>query len=169
MVWITGLSGAGKTTLALALIRRLRPLGRAILVDGDQVRALFGDDLGHDEASRRIQIGRVQRLARWLADQGQTVVVAALYCHPDLLAWNRAHLPGYFEVYLNMPISFVSARDAKGIYAAGGAGRNIVGMDIPWHEPGAPDYVVEPRMREDPDVMAGKLLAGMSSLFHDRA
>lgn len=147
-IWITGLSGAGKTTLAEALVERMRRRGRpVVLVDGDVIRDLFGASLGFDVDARRVQIGRLQALARFLADQGVDVVVAALYSAPDLLAWNRANLAGYFEVYIEASLALVTGRNSKGLYD--GTTRNVVGVDIDWLAPRSPDLVVEAD-REEP-------------------
>ncbi len=157
VIWITGLSGAGKTSLCEALSRKLKPhLPQLVLIDGDAVRRLFGDTLGHREADRKEQIGRIQRFAKMLSDQGLVVLVAALYCHPDLLAWNRANLIGYFEVYLDAPLDLVQRRDSKGLYAGAAAGDvpHVVGVDIPWHAPQAPDLRLDAGAGMNPDDMA---------------
>ena len=126
VIWITGLSGAGKTSLCDALGRMLKPcLPQLVRIDGDAVRQLFGDALEHTEADRKVQIGRIQRLAKMLSEQGLVVLVAALYCHPDLLAWNRTNLTDYFEVYLDAPLDLVERRDNKGLYAGAAAGEEI--------------------------------------------
>lgn len=146
VVWLTGLSGAGKTTVCLALVELLKPrLPELILLDGDTVRAIFGGDLDHTEPSRHKQITRMRNLAGVLAQQGQVVLVAALYSHPDLLAANRRMLPGYFEIYLDAPMAQLRERDSKGLYAGAEAGTvpNVVGVDIPWHVPVAPDLVLK--------------------------
>jgi cytidine diphosphoramidate kinase len=164
VIWITGLSGAGKTTLAKALVDELSERTHPVLVDGDQIRELFASDLGFDEASRRVQIGRIQRLAKWLSDQGHMVVVAALYSHPDLLAWNRQNLRGYFEVYLDLPLSEVRKRDSKGLYTAalGGDLINVVGVDIRWLAPERPDFVFDTNSIAEPRSMARKLISVLS-------
>jgi adenylylsulfate kinase-like enzyme len=146
VIWITGLSGAGKTTLCDALTRLVKPrLPEFVVVDGDAVRALFGHDLDFTEASRMRQIQRIQALAQELSRQGLVVLVAALYAHPDLLTWNRANLDGYFEVYLEAPLDLVRARDPKALYAKAACGevKDMVGLDIPWHAPRTPDLVLD--------------------------
>ena len=86
VIWITGLSGAGKTTLIQAVAGQVkRNLPELVLLDGDAIRQLFGNDLDYREDSRVIQIKRIQRMAKFLSDQGVVVMVAALYAHPDLL------------------------------------------------------------------------------------
>lgn len=146
VIWFTGLSGSGKTTLCQTIARMLRPARPGIVIlDGDAVRAAFGNDLGFSEDDRKLQIGRMQRLARLLSDQGLTVLVAALYAHQDLLSWNRQHMGQYFEVYLRASRETLAGRDPKGYYRELAAGRktNFVGFDIPWHEPAQPDLIID--------------------------
>ena len=145
VIWITGLSGAGKTTLCTELYRRLKPVvPHLVQLDGDAFRDAF-NDLGHTEAERFKHISRVQRMAKLLADQHLVVLVGVVYANPELLAWNRANLPGYVEVYLRAPFETVVARDAKGLYARALRGeiQNVVGVDIPWVEPVAPDLILD--------------------------
>lgn len=147
VLWLTGLSGAGKTTIAQAIWRQMKPkLPALVMVDGDTIRDLFGAGLGFHEEARYEQIGRIQRLAAMLAGQDLPVVVAALYAHPDLMRWNRENLPGYFEVLVDAPIDLVRQRDVKGLYAKAARGEmpNVVGIDIPWHRPTAPNLVIDP-------------------------
>ncbi|MEK9660155.1 MAG: adenylyl-sulfate kinase [Alphaproteobacteria bacterium] len=157
VIWLTGMSGAGKTTIAEAMVAMLKPsIPELVLVDGDVIRELFGASLGYEEPARREQIGRIQRLSGWLSRQGQTVIVAALYAHPDLLAWNRENLPGYFEVYVDAPLTLLRERDSKGLYAGADSGRtpNVVGIDIPWHAPQQPDMVIDASRVEPPQELA---------------
>ena len=145
VIWLSGLSGAGKSTIADAIVRLVKPIiPSLVLIDGDVIRDLFGAGLGFEEEARKLQIGRIQRLALFLARQEIPVIVAALYSHPELTQWNRAKLPGYFEVYVETPLAIVMARDTKGLYAKAKAGEllNVVGVDIPWHPPSNPDMVV---------------------------
>ncbi len=145
VIWITGLSGSGKTTLATALYKAMKPrLPALVRIDGDEVRALFGNSLSFSESDRRLQIQRIQSLAAMLDGQGLPVIVAALYAHPDLLAWNRDHFSNYFEVYIDASLDLVRSRDPKGLYAKAQAGKisHVVGMDVPWHAPDNPHMTV---------------------------
>jgi cytidine diphosphoramidate kinase len=156
VVWITGLSGTGKTTLSEALRKRLREANMAaVCLDGDVIRAVMGD-LGYKEADRRVQIGRIQKLAKALSDQGITVIVAALYSHPDLLTWNREHFGSYVEVYLCASLAALRRRDGKGLYSGV---TDVVGIDIPWHAPTAPDVIIDTNDFSPPDALAEDLVA----------
>ncbi|WP_370153359.1 adenylyl-sulfate kinase [Ferrovibrio sp.] len=160
VLWLTGLSGAGKSTIAQAVHALAKPrMPGLVLIDGDVIRALFGAGLGYKEADRYQQIGRIQRLAGMLSGQDIRVIVAALYCHPDLMAWNRANLPGYFEVYVDAPLNLVRQRDVKGLYARALAGEtsDVVGVDIPWHAPQAPDLIID-TANETPAQSARRLM-----------
>jgi len=166
VIWVTGLSGAGKTTLCRAVEALVKPrLPELVLLDGDVVRGAFGD-LGYHEADRVVQVRRLQALAKALAEQDLAVMVACLYAHPDLLAWNRDNLPGYFEVYVRAPLELVRKRDSKGLYRAAFAGEteNVVGVDIPWHAPERPDIVIDTANGETPEDAARRLACAVPRL-----
>ena len=167
VIWITGLSGAGKTTICDAVRARLdNRLPHLVILDGDAIRDVFGNALGFKEKDRVVQINRLQRLAKMLSDQGLVVLVAALYSHPDLLAWNRANLNGYFEVYLDASIEDVRARDPKGLYGKAAAGQmlDVVGIDIDWRPPSSPDLVLDTSGREPVDVSVERLIRAVPIL-----
>ena len=167
VVWLTGLSGAGKTTIAEAIVRAAKPrIRELVLIDGDVIRNLFGARLGFDESARKLQIGRIQQLALFLASQDIVVIVAALYSHPDLLRWNRANLPGYFEVYVSTPLAVVEQRNTKQLYAKARAGEidNVVGIDIPWHAPEHADMLIDSSAGETPETLANRIISAVPGL-----
>jgi adenylylsulfate kinase len=155
VIWITGLSGAGKTTIARDVVARLRREGQpAILLDGDEVRAAIDDPhVRHDRASRLANALRICRLARLLAAQGVTVVVATMSLFKEVHAWNREHLPGYFEVFVKVSLDTLRSRDARCLYsrAEAGAAQNVVGVHLDYDEPASPDLVL---VNEDVPVAA---------------
>ena len=144
--WITGLSGAGKTTLGRELWSRLRAAGRpATFLDGDALRGVIAEDLDHSAGHRRRSAMRNARLCRLLADQGADVVCATISLFHEVQRWNRENIPGYREIYLRVPIDELRRRDSKGIYAAAQRGdtRDVVGLDVPAEAPEAPDLVLD--------------------------
>jgi adenylylsulfate kinase len=167
VIWITGLSGAGKTTLCSTLYAQLKPsLPELVYLDGDVIRAAFGHNLSHTEPDRVKQVQRLQAMSRVLADQRLIVLVAVLYAHPDLLDWNRHNLKGYFEVYIDASLDTVRKRDPKGLYAKADAGleKNVVGIDIPWHAPRHPDLVLDANHAETPESWARRVTAALPRL-----
>jgi len=150
VVWITALSGAGKTTLALELTARLRAVGETVvMLDGDELREVFGaateNSANHGGQARRALAFRYGHLCRLLARQGLTVVIATISLFEEVHAWNRQNIPGYFEVYLKVPLAELRRRDPKGIYSRFDAGelKDVAGLDLPVDEPQAPDLVIE--------------------------
>ncbi len=140
--WITGLSGAGKTTLGRELCSRLRAEGRPVtFLDGDALRSAIAEDLGHSEGDRRRSAMRNARLCRLLAEQGTDVVCATISLFHQVQRWNRENIPCYREIYLRVPVDELRRRDSKGIYA--GAQRDVVGIDVPAEAPKAPDLVLD--------------------------
>jgi len=115
VIWITGLSGAGKTTLARALLPLL-PEPR-LLLDGDEMRealALLAD--GYERPDRLKLALTYARLCRLAAGQGHHVVCSTISLFHEVHQWNRENLPGYFEVFINLPEATLNERDYKRIY-----------------------------------------------------
>lgn len=146
VIWIIGLSGTGKTTLASQVVERIRQLnGKVILLDGDLIRTLFGNDVDHTIEGRRRNAQRLSVLSKFLADQGIHVVAAVLSMFPEWRRWNRENIPDYSEVYIKASMQTLLRRDIKNLYARAARGEivNVVGVDIPFPEPENPELVIE--------------------------
>lgn len=149
-IWITGLSGSGKTTLGNELVSRLRAAGEVVvMLDGDELREVFGavaaNAKNHGREGRLALAMQYAHLCRVISAQGLTVVIATISLFREVHAWNRANLPGYFEVYLKVPVEELRRRDPKGIYRRFDAGEltHVAGLDMPIDEPEAADWIVE--------------------------
>ena len=148
IVWLVGLSGAGKTTIARALHRQWQTEAPGtVLIDGDEVREIFQHDRGPDAYSqqgRRVNAERIAAMSAWLDSQNINAVVSILCIFPDILAANRERYSSYFDVFLDAPMAALAARDGKGLYAAARSGKmaDVVGVDIPFPTPEQPDLVV---------------------------
>ncbi len=150
VILITGLSGAGKSTLAHEVVAKLRKSGEAVvMLDGDELREVFGavaaNANNHGREGRLALAMQYAHLCRVVAAQGLTVVIATISLFREVHAWNRANLPGYFEVYLKVPVEELRRRDPKGIYRRFDAGELtlVAGLDLHIDEPEAADLVVE--------------------------
>ncbi len=145
VIWITGLSAAGKTTLATAFTNHLRNSGEPVVfLDGDELREALGVTTAHNREERLTLAFKYARLARMIASQGVTVVVGTVALFKEIHAWNRENQPGYFEVYLKVPPEELRRRDPKGIYKRFDAGeiKNVAGMDLAVDEPKRPHLLI---------------------------
>ena len=144
VIWLTGLSGAGKTTLATQLVAQLRAQARPVcLLDGDLLRRGLCSDLGFSATDRRENIRRAGEVARLLADASVWVVAAFISPFRVDRAMVRHRLPaGHFcEVYVHAPLAVCEARDPKGLYkrARRGELKNFTGVDSRYEVPRNPD------------------------------
>ena len=172
VIWITGLSGAGKSTLATEVVRRLRASGvAAILLDGDALREVFGitaeNSKNHKREARLFLAFQYARLGRILARQGLTVVIATICLFREIHTWNRQNLPGYFEIYLRVPIEELRRRDTKGLYRRFDAGElsDVAGLDLPIDEPAAPDSLIEFDPSRSVDEVAREVMIDLEGKF----
>ena len=148
VVWLTGLSGAGKSTIANLLEARLHAQGRhTALLDGDNVRHGLNRDLGFSDADRAENVRRVGEAAKLMADAGLIVLVAFISPFRAERAAARAMLAGgeFLEVWVDAPLAVVEARDPKGLYAKARAGeiKGFTGVDSPYEPPLAPELRID--------------------------
>jgi len=148
VVWITGLSGAGKTTLAEALERALFERGCSVFVlDGDKVRGGLCADLGFSLPERSENIRRIGEVARLFCQSGQIVLVSAI--SPLRADRERARAlvpaPHFIEVYCRCPLAVCEQRDPKGLYRKARAGQlpEFTGISSPYEAPEAPEVLVD--------------------------
>ncbi len=143
-VWFTGLSGAGKSTIANLVEQRLHALGRhGMILDGDNVRHGLNRDLGFSEADRVENIRRAAEAARLMVDAGLIVLVSFISPYrSDREAARERFAPGEFlEVFVDTPVDECRRRDPKGLYKRADAGliRNFTGVDAPYETPDHPE------------------------------
>ena len=138
--WITGLAGAGKTTIGTLLYEHLRKrTSSVVFLDGDRLRKVFGGDLGYTREDRHVGAMRNARLCQMLAEEGLDVVCCTISMFADVRAWNREHISGYFEIYLKVADEVLLQRNQKGLYDTERG--NLVGFGIGMEEPSNPDMV----------------------------
>lgn len=146
VIWNLGLSRAGKTTLSRIIYQEFKDkYSNTVLLDGDVIRDLFGNDIDHSIEGRRINAERLSRLTKFLSDQGINVVAAVLSIFPEWQKWNRENINGYQEIYIKASLESLKKRDTNGLYlgAEKGTIKNVVGYDIPFIEPPNPDFIIE--------------------------
>ncbi|MEY4472439.1 MAG: sulfate adenylyltransferase subunit CysN [Pseudomonadota bacterium] len=147
VLWFTGLSGSGKSTIANAVEKRLNLMNRhTFLLDGDNVRHGLNKDLGFTEADRIENIRRVGEVAKLMADAGLIVLTAFISPFRAEREMVRAMLPEgeFIEIFVDTPLEVAEARDVKGLYkkARSGALKNFTGVDSPYEPPEHPEIRV---------------------------
>ncbi len=148
VLWLTGLSGSGKSTIANLVEKKLFAAGRhSFLLDGDNVRHGLNKDLGFTEADRIENIRRVGEVARLMADAGLIVITAFISPFRAERDMVRAMLPDgeFIEIFVDTPLAVAEARDVKGLYkkARSGALKNFTGIDSPYEEPEHPELHID--------------------------
>lgn len=144
--WLTGLSGAGKTTIGSLLTKELREEGYPVIfLDGDQLREVYQNQFSHDREQRLLAAHSYARLCKMLVEQHVHVVCATISLFHQVQAWNRVHINHYIEIFINVPLPVLIERDSKKIYSAGlkGEMNNIVGLDIQAELPHLPDITIQ--------------------------
>ncbi|MCM1425818.1 MAG: adenylyl-sulfate kinase [Eubacterium sp.] len=141
LYWITGLSGAGKTTISTLLYNYLRQKQDNIfLIDGDKIREVY-QNTDYTEAGREKISYMNMRLCKMLTDQGIDVIIAVIGMRDAYRKWNRENIENYREIYLEVPMEELIRRDSKQIYSRALRKEltNVYGIDMPYEEPKNPD------------------------------
>ncbi len=163
VLWFTGLSGAGKSTIANLVDKRLHALGyHSFLLDGDNVRHGLNRDLGFTDEDRVENIRRVSEVAKLMTDAGLIVLVSFIspFRAERRMARERFDEGEFVEVFVDVPLALAEARDVKGLYRKARAGLipNFTGIDSPYEAPERPDIHLHAG-EHDPEALALQVLA----------
>ncbi|MBJ6121149.1 sulfate adenylyltransferase subunit CysN [Sphingomonas mollis] len=162
VLWFTGLSGSGKSTIANLVERKLHALGRhSFLLDGDNIRHGLNRDLDFSEAGRIENVRRVGEVARLMADAGLIVLTAFISPFRAERDMVRGMLPvgEFVEIFVDTPLAVAEARDVKGLYAKARAGQiaDFTGISSPYEAPARPDIRID-TTRETPETAAERIV-----------
>jgi adenylylsulfate kinase len=143
-IWFTGLSGAGKSTIAGVLAPRLKKMGRKVeILDGDEVRTNLSKGLGFSRADRDTNILRIGWVAHLLTRNDVFVITAAISPYRETRDKNRELIKNFVEVFVSAPLEVCESRDVKGLYKKARAGeiKEFTGISDPYEAPVSPEVV----------------------------
>lgn len=148
VLWFTGLSGSGKSTIAIALEKELYAMGyHCYLLDGDNVRTGLCDNLGFSEEDRSENIRRIAEISKLFVDAGTICINAFVSPTIEMRQMARQIIgaENFVEVYINTPLEVCEQRDVKGLYKKARAGeiKNFTGIDAPYEAPLQPNVEIE--------------------------
>lgn len=164
-IWLTGLSGAGKSTIASALTETLQSKGIAVeWLDGDELRKRLGSELGFSRADRFENIARAVYLADMLNRHGVTVIVSLISPYREMRQYARQALLNFSEVYVDCPLEECERRDVKGLYAKASRGEiaSFTGISDPYEPPEHPELVLKTAR-----LTVSECVEALLNLMHD--
>lgn len=158
--WITGLSGAGKTTIGKLLYEKLKSeKDTVVFLDGDALRNTIAADLGYTQEDRHESARRNTRLCKLLADQGLDVICCTICMFEDIRQWSRENNKNYKEIYVKVPIEVLKQRNQKGLY--GTSTDELVGFGVGMEEPIHPDCILLNDGSRSPEEMLEEMLGAI--------
>lgn len=168
--WITGLSGAGKTTIGKLFYQRMKQeYPDTVFLDGDIMREVFGADLGYTESERRKCAMRYARLCDMLQKQNLNVICCTISMFESVREWNREHIENYREIYIKVSMDTLQERDQKGLYSGKTTEKekDVMGIQIAFEEPACPDLVLENNGEKTPEEQVREIIAYFKVVFTD--
>ncbi len=159
-LWFTGLSGAGKTTVAEIVEKELKERGRQVeVLDGDIVRTNLSKGLSFSREDRNINVLRIGFVANLLTRNGVAVIVSAISPYKEARDQVRRRIVDFVEVFVDVPLEVAAERDVKGLYKKAFAGEieQFTGVSDPYEPPAAPDLILK-TAEETPEESARKVI-----------
>lgn len=157
--WITGLSGAGKTSIGTLLYEKIRQNdSNIVFLDGDTLREVFGNDLGYTRGERIKCAMRYARLCKMLQEQEMNVICCTISMFDEIRVWNRENIENYREIYVRVSMEVLKKRNQKGLYSTftetlsnneelAGCGQKssgqVAGIHVDIEEPKNPDMILD--------------------------
>lgn len=142
LYWLTGLSGAGKTTIGNRLYYSMKPeRENTIILDGDILKKIAGKDLGYGREERLERAYRYSSLCKLLTDQGINVIICTIAMFDEIRDWNRENIENYVEIFIDVEMEVLKCRNRKGLYSKKNG--NIAGVDVAIEYPKNPDIVIK--------------------------
>lgn len=159
--WITGLSGAGKTTIGKIVYGKLKErYPNTVFLDGDILRQVFDEDLGYEKEDRRQCAMHYSRLCAMLAEQGINVVCCTISMFHSVRQWNRANIHNYREIYIKVSWETLQKRDTKGIYGnLNYSDKSPLANQLGYEEPLQPDLTLQNDGQISPEEQAQAILS----------
>jgi adenylylsulfate kinase-like enzyme len=156
LIWITGLSGAGKTSVAKQVFDMVKNafLNTAI-IDGDDFREIFGNDLGYGIEDRIKNAWRIVKMSRYLCGEGINIVCATMSLYKEIHGFIYENFDNPLLVYLDVPMEELKRRNKKNLYAHG---FNVSGIDLPFDEPRHDKYVLKINNTETLNAAVNKIM-----------
>ena len=164
VIWIIGLSGSGKTTLLDKVYEDVHlKVNNLVKIDGDIIREVFANDLGHTIEHRKRNAKRISKLSQFLEKQNIIVVCSILSVFEADREWNRSNLKNYKEIYIKTPQENLVDRDSKGLYKKHIKGEinNVVGFDITFEEPKNSDLVIHNNESKEEFLKNSKFISNL--------
>jgi adenylylsulfate kinase len=146
VIWLTGIPGSGKTTIALELQKYFENKGMPVdILDGDEIRKTLSKDLGLSPEDRKEHNRRVIFVAQILSKNGVTTIVPLISPYRETRAFARSEIPNFVEVWVKASVEECAKRDPKGLYKKAKAGeiKNLTGLQAPYEEPQNPEIVID--------------------------
>lgn len=159
--WITGLSGAGKTTIGKLLYEKIKEeYPNTVFLDGDTLRKVFGNDLGYSKEDRRKCAMRYSRLCAMLQEQGMNVICCTISMFDSVREWNRENIADYMEIYVKVSMDTLRERNQKGLYSGVAKEKqgDVAGIHMEIEEPKCPDLILENDGERTPEELAEEIL-----------
>ena len=161
IIWIVGLSGVGKTTLGRSLYKELKKKQKNLIYfDGDELRKVWINDIGHSLSGRRLNAQRIFKLCQLLDKQKIHVICSIVSIFPDIQKKAHNQFSNFRLIYLKAPIKILKKRDAKGIYKNNltGKDKNVVGINIKFPHPFKPHVSINSYGKNDAEKIKNLVL-----------
>jgi len=158
--WITGLSGAGKTTIGTMLYNHIKQKkNNVVFLDGDILREVYQNQDYSIESRKKLAL-QDGRLCQMLSNQGLDIVICVISMFDDVRKWNRDNLQSYKEIYLRVEIEELIRRDQKGLYSRALKNEidNVLGINLPFEEPKHSDLIIDNFGMETPERTLQKII-----------